>query len=92
MMLKIRDIRQSSANAKLACSMQSGLARAFTFHIKPGRQSSGLARKRAGPLHINMAQVVYAMRPRPPFSTRVLPKVKSMTDGRSVDVIFGKFS
>ena len=28
---------------------------------------------------------------RSPFSKRVLPKVKAMTDGRSVDVISDKF-
>ena len=37
-------------------------------------------------------QVVYAMDPRPPFSERVLLKVKTTTDGRSVDVISGNFS
>ena len=37
-------------------------------------------------------QVVYAMGPKPPFSKRILPKIKIMTDGRSVDVISGNFS
>ena len=32
------------------------------------------------------------MDPRPPFSERVLSKVKTMTDGRSIDVISGNFS
>ena len=32
------------------------------------------------------------MDPRPLFSKRVLSKVKTMKDGRSVDVISGKFS
>ena len=41
---------------------------------------------------VMFAQVVYSMDPRPPFSERVLPKVKAMTDGRSVDVISGNFS
>ena len=29
---------------------------------------------------------------RPPFTVRVLPKVKTMTDGRSVEVISGNFN
>ena len=37
-------------------------------------------------------QVVYAMDPRPPFSERVLPMVKTMTDGRSVNLISGDLS
>ena len=32
------------------------------------------------------------MGPRSPFSKCVLPKVKIMTDGKSVDVISGNFS
>ena len=32
------------------------------------------------------------MNPRPPFIERVLPEVKTMTDGRSVEVISGNFS
>ena len=42
--------------------------------------------------HLNLAQVVYALNIRPPFSKCVLPEVKTMMDGRSIDVIFGKFS
>ena len=37
-------------------------------------------------------QVVYAMGPRRPFSKHVLPKVKIMTDGESVDVNSGNSS
>ena len=37
-------------------------------------------------------QVVYAMDSRPPFTERVLLKGKTMTDGRSVDVISGNFN
>ena len=43
-------------------------------------------------LFIFVNQVVYAMGPKPPFSKRVLPKIKIMTDGRGVDVISGNFS
>ena len=32
------------------------------------------------------------MGPKPPFSKRVLPKIKIMTDGRGVDVISGNVS
>ena len=32
------------------------------------------------------------MDPRPPFSEHVLPKVKTMTDARSVDIISGNFN
>ena len=37
-------------------------------------------------------QVMYAMDSRPSFTERVLPKVKTMSDGRSVDVISGNFN
>ena len=41
---------------------------------------------------ILVAQVVYSMVPRAPFSKCVLCMIKIMTDGRSVDVISGTFS
>ena len=37
-------------------------------------------------------QVVYTMGPRPPFSKHVLPKVKTMTNRRSVRAISRNFS
>ena len=39
-----------------------------------------------------LCQMMYAMGPRPPFLKCVLPKIKIMTDGRSVKVTSGKFS
>ena len=39
-----------------------------------------------------LRQVVYAMGPRPPFPKRILPKIKTIMDGRNVDVISGNFS
>ena len=37
-------------------------------------------------------QVMYAIDSRPPFTERVLPKVKTLSDSRSVDVISGNFN